>query len=170
MIKGGQIGSIESSPTDGSNKISTKVKPMSSNDVAAIIKRGGSKKLRFLLERGMTINDGIILDLFKCEEIVRDTVIASILVEFIQDINAETGTFLRRACRAGNVCIARILLKRGALYGDDLALCAAASNGRFDVVKLLLGWKMDDARLSQASLKLLLLPHLVAAAQTLCAV
>ena len=108
--------------------------------------RGNLDLVRFIIERGVVINDGVLSDLFCWKEIVLNTTIASVLVEYIQDVNAKGGTFLNQACSLGNVDIARVLLERGALsgLGHDEALDAAASEGHLDIVLLLLGWSVKD--------------------------
>lgn len=71
--------------------------------------------LLFIIERGVTINDSILMDLFELSEILRNTDIAATLVGYIRDVNCgdRGGSFLYRACQAGNATVAQLLLERG---------------------------------------------------------
>ena len=113
---------------------------------------GNADMVRLILERGPAISDSMISYLLS-PEIIANTEIAATIVEYIQDINAETSTFLHRVCRAGNPLIARIPLERGALLilGRTDPLVAASGAGHLDVVKLLLGWRRNDVGISRAS-------------------
>ena len=104
---------------------------------------------RLLLERGITINDKVISDLFRSDEIVLNTEIATILVGLIQDVNS--GNFLYYASQVGNAIIVQLLLEHGALSTPDGygALEPAARKGHLEVVKLLLGWNTGAECISQ---------------------
>ena len=115
---------------------------------------GNADLVRFIIERGHTMNDSIVSYLFGSPEIVANTEVAATLVGYIQDVNAERGAFLRQVCRVGNLMIARILLLRGASLFSAPAdpLAAAAGAGHLEVVKLLIGWRTNiGTGVSQAS-------------------
>ena len=103
--------------------------------------------LKFVIERGATFNDNIILCLFKIDKIVCNNEIAITLVGHIQDVNHEEGykySLLSLACRAGNVTIVRFLLERGAKVGYSTSFVIASELGNLEVVKLLLEWQKND--------------------------
>ena len=114
---------------------------------------GSVDMIRFVIDRGIIINDGILLSLFVLDEIACNTEIATILVGYIQNFNYDgsRATFLYQACKAGNVRVARIMLERGASviyqYYDPIVI--AARNGHLEVVKLLVGW--NDTSMAQES-------------------
>ena len=228
MTKKRQIESKECSLTAKASKKSAKLKPMTFDEVAAIIKIGDSKKLKdviqsgrvsnmnmrcgassqsllivacrsgfidcagvlldhnadinyrtdselllrsaclsgnidmlsFVIVRGVTINDSLILGLFRVVEIVRNTEIATVLVGYIQNISWQesrdiwqerNANFLYQACKAGNVAIVRLLLERGAWYFHQYhdPLYIASSSGHLEVVRLLLSWNTNDTPMSQ---------------------
>ena len=125
---------------------------------------GKSNMLRFIIEQSVTMNDRVLSKLFDFKDIAANTEIATILVGYIQDVNRDINqegiydSFLYKACRAGNVTIARLLLERGALLGCRYSdpLVAASSNGHVEVVKLLLSWNtstITNMPLSQERVK-----------------
>ena len=64
--------------------------------------------LRFIIKQGVTINDRVLSKLFDFKDIAANTEIATILVNYIQDVNRDINqegiydSFLYKACRAGN--------------------------------------------------------------------
>ena len=123
--------------------------------------RGDNEMLKYILDRGLEIDDDLILSCFTSEAIMSYNEIAQTLFEHILDVNFsdEAGdSFLRRACKAGNVILATKLLKKGAdryrvspVYGDSLR--AATLQGHVEVVKLLLSWDSQGNRIPSESLK-----------------
>lgn len=105
---------------------------------------GNVDMLNLIIERGVTFNDSIILDLFESEKLVRNTEIATILVDHIEDVNfrleGRRNFLYYAACRAGNAVITRILLQRGALFMPDPwgPLETASQHGHLEMVRILL--------------------------------
>ena len=120
------------------------------------ITRGGNVEiLRYLLEKGLVLNDDRCL-LF-CNGFIdmkADNEMFPILVQHIQDVNFIHSdlTFLHRASSFGNVVLVQYLLEHGAVH-DRLtereadALRAAADTGQADVVRLLLNWNKTETAL-----------------------
>ena len=120
---------------------------------------GSVEMVRFVIANGLEINDRIILmRVFQTVDILVNTEVVTILIEYINDINCyEHGTFVYWASRAGNVIIVRALLERGAdlnkIHGTyDDALFVAAREGHIEVIKLLLTWVAINQPISQARL------------------
>ena len=117
--------------------------------------------LMLLVERGLEIDDGLIMSCFTSQTIMSNNEIANLLFEHIKDVNyhdIDGDSFLMRACMAGNISLASKLLQKGAdrdrarpAYGDYLY--AACVYGYAEVVKLLLSWDMQGVRIPSESLK-----------------
>ena len=105
---------------------------------------GNSDMLRFIINRGVTINDQIMSGLISDRKIMRHSLIATILVEYIQDVNHTYNqqSILYQACRGGSMHAATVLLERGARLEDNWyhPLDGAACGGNLEVIKLLLSW------------------------------
>ena len=118
---------------------------------------GNLDVLTFIIENGVTINDNIILDLFASDAIVCNTEIATILLGHVQNVNGgashnyTTHNLLHYACKAGNLHIVQILLERGCRYQGPLEV--ASRYGHLEVVKLLLGWKSNNIRITRESIR-----------------
>ena len=130
----------------------------------SICLRGDTIMLKLLLKRGLEIDDDLIFLCFESAAITTNNHIADILFEHIVDVNyhdEDGDSFLRRVCKAGNVCLATKLLQKGAdrdkasgRYGDSLLI--ATTNGLTEVVKLLLSWDAQGVRVPSSSLKIAL--------------
>ena len=115
---------------------------------------GNADMFKFIIERGVIINDNVLAKVFSTSGIVLNTEIATILVGHIQDVNGERGYggFLISACFTGNVIAARLLLERGASLDYSNPLRAATEKGHLEVVKLLLVWYKNTAQIPQDKL------------------
>ena len=118
---------------------------------------GSTDLLRFLIDRGVKLDDSI---LFRCFDSVEQSslqadkrqAIAALLVQSISNVALkEYGfTLLHRVCSIGGINNVKAVLERGvdrdaisgSFYGHSGrdALCTAAANGHLDIVKLLLEW------------------------------
>ena len=112
--------------------------------------------LKFVIERGVTITDSIIQELFTSDKILCNKEVATALVGYIQDVNwtGNNATFLYHACRADNADAVRILLERGAVLSPQLRYLRMASFfGHHEVVKLLLGWNKSTVTITKECVK-----------------
>lgn len=86
--------------------------------------------LNLTIERGVLINDSIILHLFESEDIVRNTLITTVLIQHIEDVSWEEGhlNFVLKAIRVENWAVFDLLIGRGAyfrlVYPDNLEVVA----------------------------------------------
>ena len=122
---------------------------------------GNPAILRLIIERGYIITDISVSEVVG-SMVVSNTELSTILVGSIMDVNWLEGSLLSGASRVGNVTIVKMLLDRGALFissfngfWDPLKL--ASHRGKFEVVRLLLDWNTNTARIPQDSVKTSLL-------------
>ena len=113
---------------------------------------GNVSSLKFIIDSGTVLTDGMILNSFSRRDILAHTDIAMVLIDHISDINYHDDynyTFLICASGAGNVVVVEKLLERGATWGvfdrindpsRDDALHSASYDGYIEIVKLLVDW------------------------------
>ena len=126
----------------------------------SICRRGDTAILKLLLERGLTLDDHLLLSCF-IEDVASKYEMANIRFEHIIDVNYhddDGDNFSRRACKAGNVSLAAKLLEKGAdrdktsiIHGG--CLYTASANRHTEVVKLLLSWDAQGVRIPSESLR-----------------
>ena len=107
--------------------------------------------VRYVIDKGVEINDQVILRLFEVDEIASNRDITTLLLEHVKDVNyrnSYSSTLLICTCKAGNLAAVRMILERGAardfscMDGDGLS--SASRGGHLDIVKLLLGWNAES--------------------------
>ena len=121
---------------------------------------GNVEMVRFIIASGLEINDEAIMSVFKTNDLMINTEVISILVEYIVDINYVSNediladfhsTYISWASRTGNVDIVHSLLERGAdVHEKDLMI--ASNNGHLKAVKVFLDLEFADERLSSERL------------------
>ena len=119
--------------------------------LASIIDGANIDILKYLLERGLALDDRRLLMCRGFIDMSASNEMFALLVERITNVNYiyDDTTFLIRASGRGNLAFARLLLERGALHDtitDDFdALRSAAERGHAEIVSLLLNWNKDEA-------------------------
>ena len=119
---------------------------------------GSVEMVRFITASGLRVCDEAIMSVFQTLNLIENTEIITILVQYIDNINFYAyGTFVYWASKDGNVVIVRALLERGAdpnkiFYDYDDALFVAAGQGHINVIKLLLTWDTIDKPIWQERL------------------
>ena len=111
----------------------------------SMLASGNVDLIRFIIARGLTLDDKTLLNSLCDREVAANTVITEILIGLIKDVNYSFGdiynrgrsSFLYNVSIAGNVSATRNLLARGATQLSS-ALSGACTFGRVEVVKLLL--------------------------------
>ena len=122
---------------------------------------GNTELLHLLFERGVKLNDSVLLLGFyileqSALEADKRQAIAAVLIQYITNVDyKERGhTFLHRVCSIGGINNVKAILERGvnrdaptaSLHGHSGqdALCTAAAKGHLDIVELLLGWDKNN--------------------------
>ena len=127
MTRKRQINSNEPSSTDHASKKSAK--PMTFDEVAAIIRSGDSEKLKHVIEAGRVSNinrldrsSGTSLLLIACESGFIE--FARVLLAHNADINFSTnsGSVLKGACMSGNADLVRFIIDQGVTVNDTIIL------------------------------------------------
>ena len=110
---------------------------------------GDVNKVRsVIIEHGSIINQGVLLEVFASRSLLANTELATLLLEYVTDINYHTNkhSFLNSACEYGDITLVQMILDRGAIWYENEAynyywmmdaLSLAASGGSLDVIKLL---------------------------------
>lgn len=115
-----------------------------------VCRNGNINMLTFLLKKSATINDTILMTIFRNLITISNAFndIISILIDHIHDLNYNClGNYLYHACKVGNIIITQKLLDLGAEYDNDIyhdPLIDAACEGYVDIVRLLLYYKYNN--------------------------
>ena len=131
---------------------------------------GNTDMLRFIIERGVPLNDTVIHYLFSSTDSIVNAEVSTILVGHIQNVQwaEKTDNFLYLVCKAGHVDAARLLLERGARregnnqFRDPLKI--ACSSGHVEVVRCLVEYGASVAALTSALVTTIEYRHLEIAA------
>ena len=119
---------------------------------------GSLEMVRFIIASGLMISDEAIMIVFQSKDLMKNTAIISMLVEFIKNVDFNChGTFVNWASRAGNEDVVRSLVRRGAdpnkVYDAcDDPLLEASREGHIEVIKLLFLSNATNEPISQERL------------------
>ena len=128
--------------------------------LSCVCASGNVEMVRFIIASGFKISDEAIMNVFKTNDLMINTEVVSILVEYIVNINYVSNediiadfhsTYMSWASRTGNVGIVHSLLERGAdVHEKDLMI--ASNNGHLEAMKVFLDLEFADKRLSSERL------------------
>ena len=114
--------------TDEASKVSTEIKPMTFDEVAAIMQSGNSEKLKEVIESGrvsdVDMKNEHLHSLLMVAYRIRYNSIGcvKVLLDHNADINYtyQTHSVLRSACLSGNLDMLNLIIERGVIINDNI--------------------------------------------------